>query len=318
MSTNSLVRKRFQAALKQQQLAGTVLNQSSKETSKISNALFLMYIVGGLSGLLLLSTLFKKIDVDKNGYLSWDEVSIEECTINTPWNKQFRFIVCLFHMLYQFCSGLNQCGLTPSPRDIRALFLDLDKDANNKISYNEFIFAMREELSAERKALIAKVFSIVDSDRDGTISMTDIGRIFNPKNHPDVRSGRVTVAKLTSDFFESINTAADGGGYLNIAQFMEYYANTAAFDDDTKFVTQMKAIWNLSTPTIKSTSTYGDTAVGGLFESSTAGDAKNLDVLRDQLSTRGVRGIYTIPHYTILYHTILYYTILYTLCTLYR
>jgi Ca2+-binding EF-hand superfamily protein len=239
MSTNSLVRKRFQAALRQQHLA-----------------------VGGLSGLLLLSNLFKKIDVDNTGYLSWDE----------------------------FCSGLQQCGLTPSSRDIRALFLVLDKDANNRITYNEFVVAMREEMSDARKAVISKVFSIIDSDRDGVISMTDIGRHYNPKSHPDVRSGRITVSKMSSEFFECINTATDTG-YLSLAQFMEYYGNAAAFDDDAKFNTQMKAIWNLSLPTVKTNGTYGDTAVAGLFESSTAGVARNVDLLREQLLSRGVRGV---------------------------
>ena len=62
-------------------------------------------------GLLGLSNLFKEYDTDGSGSLNWEE----------------------------FCTALSKCGLTPSPQDIRALFLELDKDGNNEISYNEFI-----------------------------------------------------------------------------------------------------------------------------------------------------------------------------------
>ncbi len=219
-------------------------------------------------GLLGLSNLFKEYDIDQSGALSWEE----------------------------FCTALQKCGLTPSPQDIRALFLELDKDGNNEISYNEFIQTMRGDLSKPRKALITRIFESIDSDNDGVISMTDIGKCFNPKNHPEVRSGRKTVANLIQEFFDSFGTVSQTG-YISLDQFIEYYANVAAFDDDTKFNDTMKSIW-----TIKSSGGNGNTSlksftnahqsnIGTLLTESDPGINKNLDQLREQLIARGARGI---------------------------
>jgi Ca2+-binding EF-hand superfamily protein len=221
---------------------------------------------GGLIGLV---NLFKKYDTDGSGSLSWEE----------------------------FCSALQKCGLAPSPQDIRAIFLDLDKDGNNEISYPEFVQVMRGEMSNQRKALIKRIFDSIDEDGDGVISMTDLGKCFNPKNHPDVRNGRSTVNVLLKDFFESFATVSKTG-YVSLSQFMEYYANSAAFEDDLKFTETMNSIWNIkssskgsSTPTLRSTtSLYSSTGVGSLISEGNAGAQDYLVQLREQLKSRGARG----------------------------
>lgn len=218
-------------------------------------------------GLLGIANLFKTFDTDGSGTLSWEE----------------------------FCAVIQKCGLAPSPQDIRAIFLDLDKDGNNEISYREFIVAMRGDLSNPRKVLIKRVFETIDSDNDGVISMTDIGKAFNPKNHPDVRAGRVTVNQLLRDFLDSFSTVSEDG-YVNLPQFMEYYANSAAFDDDIKFAETMKALWNLSntstvaTPSALKGYSNATTSVGGLLSDTDPGLQQNLDKLREQLRSRGARG----------------------------
>lgn len=220
-------------------------------------------------GLLGLASLFKQFDVDHSGSLSWEE----------------------------FCSALQKCGLAPSPQDIRAIFLDLDKDGNNEISYQEFIHAMRGDLSNQRRALIKLVFDSIDSDGDGSISLTDVGRCFNPKNHPDVRAGRITVANLLKDFFDSFSTVSETG-YMNLSQFMEYYANSAAFDDDIKFAETMKTLWTLNTASAGSrgnsaplrSDTHLVSTVSGLLTDTDPGLQQNIDKLRDQLKSRGARG----------------------------
>lgn len=222
-------------------------------------------------GLLSLTRLFKSFDTDHSGALSWEE----------------------------FCAALQKCGLAPSPQDIRSIFLDLDKDGNNEISYTEFIQVMRGELSNQRKALIKHIFESIDTDGDGQISMTDIGKCFNPKNHPDVRAGRITAATLLKEFFDLLSIFTDTG-YLNLSQFMEYYANSAAFDDDIKFAEVMKALWTttgtsssslpLQRPTTTTSSSYFQSTVGGLLTDVDPGLNNNLEKLREQLKARGARG----------------------------
>ena len=232
-------------------------------------------------GLLGLSNLFKTYDLDGSGELSWEE----------------------------FCAAMQKSGLGLSTQDVRSLFLDLDKNGNGEISYNEFVALMRGELSNNRKAIIKCVFESIDADSDGIISMTDVGQCFNPRNHPDVRAGRTTVNNLIKTFFDSLGTVTDTG-LLNLAQFMEYYANCAAFDDDLKFSDTMKALWNLSSTTPRPASASlrsatGGTAGGGgggdpmrvsslagvLAQTSDGGVENSLALLREQLIARGARGI---------------------------
>lgn len=221
-------------------------------------------------GLLGLANLFKSFDVDGSGALSWEE----------------------------FCAALQKCGLAPSPQDIRAVFLDLDRDGNNQISYREFIHVMRGELSNARKSLIKRIFEAIDEDQDGIISMTDIGKCFNPKNHPEVKTGRTTVNNLLKTFFDSFTTVSESG-YVTLPQFMEYYANSCAFDDDIKFSETMNAIWNLSntssaTPNSASLKSFTSnslaSSVGGLLSEKTSSVGEHLEQLREQMKSRGARG----------------------------
>jgi Ca2+-binding EF-hand superfamily protein len=219
------------------------------------------------SGLLGLANLFKEYDTDASGALSWEE----------------------------FCGALKKCGLAPSNQDIRALFLELDRDGNNEISYDEFISSMRSEMSEKRKILLERCFEKIDSDHDGTISMTDIGKAINPRNHPEVKAGRVSVNNLIQDFFNSFGTVSDTG-YVNFEQFTEYYANIAAFEEDDAFIETMSALWGLSQSTATSLKSYASVnhQVGGNVTDNTdagPGVQTNLDKLREQLIARGARGM---------------------------
>ena len=44
----------------------------------------------------------------------------------------------------EFCTALSKGGLAPSPQDIRALFIEMDKDGNGDISYDEFIGVLKQ------------------------------------------------------------------------------------------------------------------------------------------------------------------------------
>jgi Ca2+-binding EF-hand superfamily protein len=154
---------------------------------------------------------------------------------------------------------------------MRALFLEMDKDANNEISYQEFVSSIRGELSANKKSIIKIVFDVIDKDGDGIITTTDIGACFNPKNHPLVKSGRITVSNLTKDFFESLSNLTETG-YLRFQQFMDFYANESAFEDDLVFSEMMKSVWLSgakgvleAAPIPSFSNNYGDSAMSRLI-----------------------------------------------------
>lgn len=126
--------------------------------------------------------------------------------------------------------------------------------------------------------------------------MTDIGTCFNPKNHPSVVSGASTIPKVLTEFLDSISTVSSNGT-LSQQQFIEYYGNVCAFDDDVKFEALMYSLW-----TVKSdNSTLGNTGPVSLQkliqkQNNSADAADNslpacMTKLREQLAARGARGI---------------------------
>jgi len=191
-----------------------------------------------------------------------------------------------------------------STQDLRTLFLELDVNRNNKVSFGEFAAIIRGEVSPTRRATIRAVFEHIDKDGDGIISIKDIGESFEPKNHPDVKARRSTVNDLLKNFFESFGIVSDTG-YLNLQQFSEYYMYSSAFEDDLKFSESMRSLWSLTSTTPRGSGTTlrsydpNDPTKGAssLAPSSdlTIGMDKYLQSivqdLREQLKIRGARGI---------------------------
>jgi Ca2+-binding EF-hand superfamily protein len=207
-----------------------------------------------------------------------------------------------------------------STQDLRTLFLELDVNRNNQISFREFAaMMMREEISPARKATIRAVFENIDKDGDGIVSIKDIGECFQPQNHPDVKARRSTVNNLLKTFFESFSVVSDTG-YLNLQQFTDYYIYSSAFEDDLRFSESMKNLWSMKSllPSSTTTTPRGTTlrsydpnnpAVRSAASSSTWSAAPSIAAvdmdmdtdkhhlqaivydLREQLKVRGARGM---------------------------
>lgn len=141
------------------------------------------------------------------------------------------------------------------------------------------------------------IVSMHHSDKDGVVSMTDIGACFNPKNHPEVKAGLMTVQNLLNAFFETFAVVSKNG-VVTLDQFMEYYANASFYEDDDTFERSMEHLW--SPPPSLSGSGRG-TSLENLARnrenslqgtSATTGSTVSaLDQLREQLSARGAKGI---------------------------
>ena len=214
-------------------------------------------------GLLPLAKAFKEFDTDNSGQLNWEE----------------------------FCGALRKCGLTLTPQDIRQLFLQCDKDGNNEISLQEFIESIRGQFSNSRKDLVSRVFASIDKDSDGVISMSDVGACVNARMHPLVKSGKLSVNEALSSILDDL-TSISNNGYINLAQFVDFYANLAAFDEDSKFEENLTALWKIkSLNTLNASQQTLRTLVDGRNAQSNSNADQLINKLRDQLAAQGARGI---------------------------
>jgi hypothetical protein len=77
---------------------------------------------------------------------------------------------------------------------------------------------------------------------------------------------------------------------------MEYYANSAAFEDDIKFTETMNSLWEVKSSgqkisagsTLKTFTYPNSSTIGGLLSESNTDS--NLELLREQLKAHGARG----------------------------
>ena len=112
-----------------------------------------------------------------------------------------------------FKNLLKRVKLNPSQNDMRILFHHLDKDSKNSISAAEFIAVMRDDLSAYRRNIIRTVFDKIDTNNDGVITISDIGKEVSFLNHPDVKSGKISCITFMIDFLDTLNNISDRGQF---------------------------------------------------------------------------------------------------------
>jgi hypothetical protein len=122
--------------------------------------------------------------------------------------------------------------------------------------------------------------------------MTDIGVCFNPKNHPEVRAGQITVPALLSAFLESFNVVSKTG-YVTLNQFLDYYANASFYEDDDSFEKTMAQIWQPAPQSgARVTAGGSSSSLDSLLKSRNAPSGNDaLEQLQTQLKARGATGI---------------------------
>ena len=63
-----------------------------------------------------------------------------------------------------------------------------DADCSGYISFDEFLAGVRPEMSERRSQLVADVFSSMDVNNDGALTVQDVSGKYDCSLHPDVRS----------------------------------------------------------------------------------------------------------------------------------
>ena len=145
--------------------------------------------------------------------------------------------------------------------------------------------------------MIRTVFNHVDLDKDGVISITDIGSCINPKGHPTVRAGEMKPMELLSELIISLEDSGCAmGGQITADSLIEYYRLASAFMDDEFFNSMMANMWNLPEAqgaggsSNRSRNDRRPKTLGSATSIETGSDAI-LSKLKAELAKRGARGI---------------------------
>ena len=77
-----------------------------------------------------------------------------------------------------------------SEENIPTLFTAFDTNHDGTLNIDEFLMAIRGELSDMRLKLVKQAFAKIDKDGSGYLDIEDIKDSYNASKHPDVINGK--------------------------------------------------------------------------------------------------------------------------------
>merc|ERR1719446_448760 len=176
----------------------------------------------GTRGISSLGKWFLRSDLDKSGYLDKEEFAV-------------------------VCKRLR-VGLTPE--QTATLFDGFDESGDGQICYDEFLIALRGNLSPTRLKVTEQAWGKLlkfDKDGSGALEMDELRQVYNAKGHPAVKAGKKTEEEVILEFIETFEVRGVVDGTITKDEFVEYYKNiSASIDDDAYFVLMMNSAWKMA------------------------------------------------------------------------
>ena len=80
---------------------------------------------------------------------------------------------------------------------------DIDGDGN--ISYEEFLRGMRDPLTARKKEMVERAFTLMDKDGSGVVNGEDIAHLYDVSHHKEFKEGKKTKEEIIDEFLNSFD-----------------------------------------------------------------------------------------------------------------
>jgi len=176
----------------------------------------------GTRGIASLGKWFLRSDLDRSGQLDKDEFAITM--------KRLRV------------------GLSREQSD--TLFDGFDETGDGQVTYDEFLHALRGNLSPARLKVTEQAWGKLlkfDKDGNGELSMDELREVYSAKGHPDVKSGKKTEEEVLLEFIETFEVGGEVDGTITKDEFIHYYKHiSASIDDDAYYVLMMNSAWKMA------------------------------------------------------------------------
>jgi len=145
----------------------------------------------------------------------------------------------------EFYWGLKEFGVSLSEEEAMGVLKIFDKDRSGTISFEEFLRALKGDLNNYRVGIIRKAYEKLDVNKDGTVRLDDIARLYDVSRHPDVIQGRKEPKELYLDFMSKWDTQV-ADGIITFEEFLDYFSDvSASIDADEYFAAMMKNAWKI-------------------------------------------------------------------------
>ena len=115
----------------------------------------------------------------------------------------------------------------------------IDRENSQFLDIEEFLYVLRGRPNEERQAAIDYVYSRFDRDNKGEAKASDMKTVFNCKQHPKYKMGKLSVDQMFYLYLKNFNNQVKD--IVTKKEWDDYYAGlSAAIDDDEHFVKLIK------------------------------------------------------------------------------
>jgi Ca2+-binding EF-hand superfamily protein len=90
----------------------------------------------------------------------------------------------------EFKYAMRDYGIPISDDETSAVVKYFDTNRDGKISFDEFLRAIRGDLNDRRTKMVHMAYDVLDHSGDGLVTIEDIMAVYDPTYHPDFASGR--------------------------------------------------------------------------------------------------------------------------------
>lgn len=141
----------------------------------------------------------------------------------------------------------QEIGVFYTQRELQDFYIAIGCEENNDIPIPKILEVFEGSLNDFRKNLILDIFSAIDKNKEGKISLTFLKSMYKANLHPDVLNQKMTETEAYNQFSESldiyckINNLTDS---IDIVKFLDYYSGiSATLSDNRKFYTILNNVW---------------------------------------------------------------------------
>ena len=147
---------------------------------------------------------------------------------------------------YEFQWGLRENGHVLNPKEMDELFAFFDENADGRISYNEFLKALRGDLNERRLGLIKLAYAKLDKNGDETVNLMDMKLAYDVSKHPNFIDRSKTADQILKEFMAQWDTI-EKDGTVTFEEFANYYKDvSASIDGDDEFELMIRNAWHIA------------------------------------------------------------------------
>jgi len=145
----------------------------------------------------------------------------------------------------EFEQALAAFGIFPKKVELQALMKYYDVNGDGRISYEEFLSGLKEELSERRLNMVRKAFTRLDRDNSGNITVSDVDGVYDVSKNPEFLEGRKTREEIFQEFLNNFEgQRGNRDGAITWDEFCDYYGDLSmSTPSDEYFVRMMESTW---------------------------------------------------------------------------